>query len=94
MDRGRAPAISIKLADQGSGQWRLAVTEDDVCAGNDAREYNDIVDGLANLLAAQNVRRLRRMSEYVTEIFPGLEVGRSVLPKTPQVRQAVAWAQV
>ena len=95
MDRGRAPAISINLAAQGSGQWRLAVTEDGACADNDARECDDIVDGLANLLGAQNVRRLRRMSELVTEIdFPGLEVGRSVLPKTSQVRQAVAWALV
>jgi hypothetical protein len=95
MDRGSAPAIGIKLADQGSGQWRLAVTEDDVYADNDARECDDIVDGLANLLAAQNVRRLRRISEFVTEInFTGLEVGRSVLPKTSQARQAVAWAQV
>jgi len=95
MDGGCAPAIGIKLADQGSGQWRLAVTEDDVCADNDARECDDIVDGLANLLAAENVRRLRRRSEFVTEIdFPGPDVGRSVLPKTSQVRQAVAWAQV
>jgi hypothetical protein len=95
MDRGCAPAISIKLAAQDSGQWRLAVTEDDVYADDDARECDDIVDGLTDLLAAQNVRRFHRMSEFVTEIdFPGLEVGPSVLAKTSQVSRAVARAHV
>jgi hypothetical protein len=93
MDRGCAPAISIKLAAQGSGQWRLAVIEDG--ADDDVRECDDVVDRLADLLEAQNVRRLRRMSEFVTEIdFAGLEVGPSVLPKTSQVSRAGAWAHV
>jgi hypothetical protein len=96
MDRGCAPAISIDLAARGSGQWRLAFTEVDVFADdNDARACDDIVDGLADLLGAPNVRRFRRMSEFVTEIdFPCLEVGPSVLPNTSQVSRAVAWAQI
>ncbi len=93
MDRGCVPAIRIELAAQASGQWRLALTEDDVCADDDTRECDDIVDGLADLLAAQNVRRFRRINEFVTEIyFAGFEVEPSVLPKSSQVSRAVAWA--
>ena len=95
MDRGCVPAIKIELAAQASGQWRLALTEDDVCADDDTRECDDIVDGLADLLAAQNVRRFRRINEFVTEIyFAGFEVEPSVLPKSSQVSRAVAWAHV
>ena len=95
MDRGCVPAIRIELAAQASGQWRLALTEDDVCADDDTRECDDIVDGLADLLAAQNVRRFRRINEFVTEIyFAGFEVEPSVLPKSSQVSRAVAWAHV
>ena len=94
MDRGCAPAVSIKLAAQGSGRWRLAVTtDDDGRADDDAGECDDIVDGLADLLEARNVRRSRRMSEFVTEIdFPALEVAPSVLLKTSQMSRVVAWA--
>ena len=95
MDSGRAPAISIDLAARGSGQWRLAVTEAGGCAGDDARECDVIVDGLADILAARNVRRVRRMSKFVTEIdFPCPEAGPSVLPITSQVSRAAAWAPV
>jgi hypothetical protein len=93
-ERGFAPAVSIKLAAQGSGQWRLAVTADvAVSADDDARECDDIVDGLADLLEAQNVRRSRRVSKLVTEIdFPVIEVAPSVLAKASRVTRAVAWA--
>jgi len=96
MDRGYTPVISIKLSAQSNGHWRLAVTTEGAAgADEDARESDDIVDGLADLLEAQNVRRLRRMSEFVTEVdFPHLEVGPSVLPKTVQVSRGVAWAHV
>jgi hypothetical protein len=95
MDSGCAPAISINLGARGNGQWRLAITERDVCADDDACECDDIVDGLADLLEAQNVRRWRWVSEFVTEFdFPGLEVGPSVLPKTSKVSRAGAWAHV
>jgi hypothetical protein len=57
MDRGRGPAISIKLAGRGGGHWCLAVTEDDVRADDDARDCDSVVDGLSDLLAVQNVRR-------------------------------------
>ena len=95
MDRGCGPAISIKLAGQAGGQWRLAVTEDDVRADDDARDCESVVDGLSDLLAVQNVRRFRRMGEFVTEIdFPGLEARPSVLPNASPVSRTVAWAQV
>jgi hypothetical protein len=69
-----APVINIELSAQGRGQWRLAVSTDAARLDEDARESDDIVDGLADLLAAQSVRRLRRLSEVVTEIdFPGPE---------------------
>jgi hypothetical protein len=92
-NRGCAPSISIKLAAQDGGQWRLAVTEFDRRADDDTGECDDIVDGLADLLEAENVRRSRRMSEFATEIdFPALEVAPSVLLKASQVSRAVAWA--
>jgi hypothetical protein len=93
IDRRCAPAIRIELAAQASGQWRLAVTEDDVCTDDDTSECDHIVDGLADLLAGQAVRRFRRINEFVTEIyFAGFEIEPSVLPKSSQVSRAVAWA--
>ena len=66
-----------------------------VCGRRYRRECDDIVDGLADLLAAQNVRRFRGINEFVTEIyFAGFEVEPSVLPKSSQVSRAVAWAHV
>ena len=72
-DRGGRPVISIKLSGQGSGQWCLAVaTEGAAYMNEDASETDDIVDGLADLLEAGTVHRLRRMHEFVAEIhFPG-----------------------
>jgi hypothetical protein len=90
MDCGRAPATSIKLAAQDSGQWVLIVR-----AGDDARKCDGIVDALADLLAPQTVRPLRRTREFVTETyFPSLEVASSALPKSSQVSRAVGWANV
>jgi hypothetical protein len=91
MDCGCAPAISIKLAGRGGGHWCLAVTEDDVRADDSARDCDNIVDGLSDLLAAQNVRRFHRMGQFVTEIdFPGLEARPSVPPQAFPVSRAAA----
>jgi hypothetical protein len=92
MDRGCAPVIGVKLAAQGSGQWRLSVTDDEGCAGCGGRDCDAIVDGLSDLLEARNVRRFHRASEFVTEIdFPGHQVGQLGLRKISQVDLAAAW---
>jgi hypothetical protein len=89
MDCGRARATSIKLAAQDSGQWVV------IARADDARECDGIVNGLADLLAPQTVRPLRRTREFVTETyFPSLEVASSALPKSSQVSRAVGWANV
>jgi hypothetical protein len=62
-----------------------------VRADDSARDCDNIVDGLSDLLAAQNVRRFHRMGQFVTEIdFPGLEARPSVPPQAFPVSRAAA----
>jgi len=73
-DSGCEPVVSISLSSPSSQRTRLEVATKGLARmEEDAREVDDIVDGLADLLEVRNVRRLQWIDGFITQIdFPGV----------------------
>jgi hypothetical protein len=71
-DSNRKPIVSIVLSTPSSQRARLVVaTEGLARVERDAREVDDVVDSLADLLEVRNVRRLHWNDGFITQIdFP------------------------